>query len=519
MSVVVMMLPEAVANYLMSLVADTMRPFTLCAGHDWQVKQWWGEPLDVGLDGLTVGADIRDVAPFLVGQDSHQHVVLPMVSTNGSNVFHVHSLPGKSELYVLFLPAEQEHSALVGVQQTANEVKLMNHRQRQLVDELSAAKAKLEDRERELTLANEVKARFIAGMSHEFRTPLTAILGYSELIDDHTSVDTDVAAHSQSVGRAARHLLSMVDNILDQARLDDGEVLLSPTSVTVRDLVDDLAAIMAPLAAARVLGFGAYVANDVPDAILTDVVRLRQVLLNLLGNAVKFTEEGEVRLEVTWQNDELQMAVIDSGPGIAKDEQRAIFDEFKRGRGSESVRGVGLGLNIARRLMDVLGGTIEVASELGEGSRFLVTLPTEPVALVPVRPTPSGDPIGPASGAGARILVVEDDPDIIDLVQIILGRAEYDVAIAMNGRDAVEQVLESQPDLVLMDVNMPEMTGMEAARIMRERGVHCPIIALSASLGVDDRDGAIKAGYDTYLVKPIAANDLLAAIDLHLQST
>jgi len=240
------------------------------------------------------------------------------------------------------------------------------------------------------------------------------------------------------------------------------------------------------------------------------------VLLNLLGNAVKFTEAGSVRMEAGWQDGELAFRVTDTGPGIAADEQSHIFEEFQRGRNTDEVRGVGLGLNIASRLSELLGGRIELSSELGKGSEFTVFLPGSVAADAPV-PTTRAPKVARVPVGGSRILVAEDDPDIIDLVQIILGRANYDVSIAMNGRDAVERAVALKPDLVLMDVNMPTMTGMEAAAEMRRQGIGCPIIALSASLGADDRDGALEAGYDTYLVKPIARADLLAAIEDHLE--
>jgi signal transduction histidine kinase len=477
----------------------------------------WGDSDTPGFKPVAAGDDVRNAVPCLFGQRASDKFVLPMVELSDAHVFHVHNLPAGDVSFVLLLPADAERDSRRSLQQKANEVRLLNHRQQRLVEQLSAAKQKLEVRERELTRANDIKARFIAGMSHEFRTPLTAVLGYAELIDERAGDDADIAAHSRSVGRAARHLLSMVDNILDQARLEEGDVLVNNTVFDLRELIDDLASIMAPLAAARFLGFAAFVANDVPAKLNTDAVRLRQVLLNLLGNAVKFTDEGSVRMEADCHENELVFRVIDTGPGIPEEDQARIFEEFQRGRDSDQVRGVGLGLNIASRLSTLLGGRIEVQSQLGQGSEFCLYLPADiaadkqPEATIAVAPAHVSD-----SFEGSRILVAEDDPDIIDLVQIILGRANYDVSIAMNGREAVERALELKPDLVLMDVNMPMMTGMEAASEMRRQGIACPIIALSASLGADDRDGALEAGYDTYLVKPIARADLLAAIEQHL---
>lgn len=513
-----MAFPKLVQQYLDALLAEKIRPFTIRIDHNGALQTWWGDGKIAGLSQLEQGMDMRERVPCLEQLDTRSHTVLPFVVTGTDNVFHVHTVPNEDAAYVVFVPATEEWRQRREVQQTTNEVRLMNDRQRKLLNELSAAKRQLEDRERQLTRANEVKARFIAGMSHEFRTPLTAILGYAELILDHTDVDIEIVPHTEAIGRAARHLLSMVDNILDQARLEDGSVVVSTNAVNVRELVDDLAAIAAPLAAAKVLGFGAFVATDVPAFVLADVVRVRQILLNLLGNALKFTDSGEVRLEVDWHGGELVAAVTDSGPGIAPDERESIFEEFQRGSANEHVRGAGLGLNITKRLLELLDGSIELDSTVGKGSTFRVRLPAprarrkkDPDAARParmVRRHPRKD---------CRILVAEDDPDIIALVQIILGRANYKVSIAHNGVDAVERAKADLPDLVLMDISMPSLDGLGAVRQMRDAGLKCPIIALSASLGSADRDVAFEAGFDTYLVKPIAAADLLASIERHLE--
>lgn len=512
-----MSFPQVVQNYLAALLAEKIRPFTIMIDRDGRLRDWWGDGAPVGLTRLSEGMDVRDGAPFLHALDITEHVVLPFIVTGADSVFHVHGVPHDEGAYVVFVPATEEWQHQREIQQTTNEVRLMNDQQRKLLDELSKAKRDLEDRERQLTRANEVKARFIAGMSHEFRTPLTAILGYAELILDDDAEETEVVPHTEAIGRAARHLLSMVDNILDQARLEDGSVVVSTTAVNVRELVDDIAAIVAPLAAAKFLGFGAYVATNVPPYVLADVVRVRQVLLNLLGNAIKFTQAGEVRLEIDWDGRDLRAEVSDTGPGIVPEERESIFEEFQRGSGSEHVRGAGLGLNITRRLLEVLDGAIDVESTVGEGSTFSIHLPAPRArrqAEQDGQSTPSS--LRPRAPDGCRILVAEDDPDIIALVQIILGRANYTVSVAQNGLDAVEQVLANVPDLVLMDVSMPGLDGLGAARRMRDAGVACPIIALSASLGAADRDVAFQSGFDAYLVKPIAAADLLASIERHL---
>ncbi|MEO1575473.1 MAG: ATP-binding protein, partial [Pseudomonadota bacterium] len=356
-----MSLPAPVQDYLMSLLAQRQAPLTAEVDSEWRLLSLHGDEQLLG--ELTIGSDLRDALPFLHGQDAFDCFVLPMMNLDAERVFNIHGVPGDDRAYVLFLPADEEHNARRDLQQKANEVRLLNHRQKRLVEQLSVAKAALEARERDLVRANDIKARFIAGISHEFRTPLTAILGYAELIEEGTSAaseTSEVDAHIRSVSRAARHLLSMVDNILDQARLEDGQVVLNPQPIVLRDLVDDLTATLAPLAAARFLGFAAFVDPAVPTTVRTDGTRIRQILLNLLGNAIKFTEEGDVRLDIGWDDGTLTCTVTDTGPGIAEEDQQSIFDAFSRGRGSDQVRGVGLGLNITQRLCGLLGGRVEL---------------------------------------------------------------------------------------------------------------------------------------------------------------
>ena len=514
-----MSLPTPVSDYLLSLLAEKQAPLTAEVDLNWRLTALHGDTDGTGLPDLTPGSDLRNALPFLHGQDAGESFVLPMIELPERGVFNVHGVAAGTRVYILFLPADEERRMRRDLQQKANEVRLLNHRQKRLVEQLTATKSDLEAREHALVRANDIKARFIAGMSHEFRTPLTSILGYAELIEESTAqggADHVVDGQIRSVSRAARHLLSMVDNILDQARLEDGEVVLTPQATPLRELVDDLTAILAPLAAARFLGFAAFVDANVPESVLTDSVRVRQILLNLLGNAIKFTEQGQVRLEMSWDDGVLTCAVSDTGPGIAPSQQTRIFDAFARGEGSENVRGVGLGLNITQRLCALLGGNVSVQSALGEGSTFTVRLPMPAVELG-ARSAEERRHVATSRG-GAHILVAEDDPDIIELVQIILGRADYQVTVAMNGQDAVEQAIATPPDLVLMDVNMPLMNGLEAASAMRKAGLSCPIIALSASLGLADRDDAMLAGYDAYLLKPISQADLLAAIAGHLES-
>ncbi len=503
--------PERARAYLEALYAASLEPPMLAVARDGRVLAGWGDLTGAGVDRFDGGADVAAVAPWLHGVDLTAAAVLPDVEIGHGRVVDLHVVPDGERTLVMLVPADDAHAARRAAQQTANEVRLLNRRQRRLLADLEAANHAAER-------ANAVQSRFIAGMSHEFRTPLASVLGYTDLILDHPQDEQETTAYAAAIGRAARHLLSMVDNVLDQARLEEGGLVLHMAPVDVRRVTDDLAAIVAPLAADKLLGFGAYVATAVPDFVTTDVVRLRQILLNIVGNAIKFTTHGEVGLEIDWRDGVLTATVTDTGPGIAEEERERIFEAFRRGAQSSGTRGAGLGLNITRRLLELLGGDISLESELGRGSRFTLHIPApradyaEPVRASAEASDVAGDP------SFTRVLLAEDDVDIVDLMQIILGRAGHELTLAADGNEAVERAMTERPDIILMDVNMPGLDGLSAARILRDRGFAAPIVALTASLSVRDRGKALDAGCDGYLVKPIAATELLAAIERYTEA-
>ncbi|MEL7451101.1 MAG: response regulator, partial [Pseudomonadota bacterium] len=285
-----------------------------------------------------------------------------------------------------------------------------------------------------------------------------------------------------------------------------------------RRQVSDLAAILAPLAAEKGLSFAAFVASAVPEEVVMDDMRLRQILLNLLGNAVKFTETGFVHLDVDWRDGMLEAVVEDSGPGIGEADAVRIFEAYERAGEDTRKSGAGLGLSITQRLVELLGGSIRLDPRPGSGSRFLLSLPAaRAVGERPaVRPdTPPAD--GLLDRPSPRVLVAEDNEDIIVLVRMMLSRAGYDIMLATNGEQAVQLALDEAPDVILMDVNMPKLDGLSATRKLRERGFEPPVIALTASSDAQHRRRALAAGCDDYITKPLQMPELISALERHLR--
>ena len=364
--------------------------------------------------------------------------------------------------------------------------------------------------------ANRAKSNFLANMSHEVRTPLNAILGFADLLAEGTATPDEQKVHAETIRQASDHLLTMVNDLLDLSTLDAGQVTMEQVDVDAVRLLRDVAALLEPRAA----GKGIRMTCATPQGrviIKSDPLRLRQVLLNLIGNAVKFTELGGVTITMTPQDHPparklVRIEIADTGIGISPEKLTAIFKPFTQSDESMTRRfgGSGLGLAICQRLAAALGGAIEVHSQLGKGSVFTLVID----ALAGVRAsTPSGPTIDlkDTSPLNMSILYAEDGPDNQRLVSFLLRKAGAIVTLAENGRQAVDRIKGGEHfDLILMDMQMPEMDGYEATRDLRKSGYEIPIIALTAHALADDRGKCLMAGCDDFLTKPIDRELLVA---------
>jgi CheY-like chemotaxis protein len=355
---------------------------------------------------------------------------------------------------------------------------------------------------------------------------MTAVLGYTELLLAGEARGEERVEWGAAVRRNGADLLQLIDGILDISRVEAGQIELRRQPCRLRRLVEDAAAPIADAAREKGLEFNFEIDPSCPEVIETDAPRVRQVLANLLQNALKFTEHGSVSLWVGRDSaDTVCFAVRDTGIGIAAKDQEKIFAPFGQADSSHTRRygGVGLGLSISRRLAYMLDGSLKVSSDLGRGSEFRLTLPAPESARVDVRATDAGAapparrPAAPARAfPGARVLLAEDGLDNQRLVRAFLRPTEAQVAVVENGAQAVDQALaaldaERPFDLVLMDMQMPVMDGYEATRRLRTEGYPGPIVALTAHAMATDRARCIEAGCDDYLSKPV---DRAALLDL-----
>jgi signal transduction histidine kinase/CheY-like chemotaxis protein len=399
-------------------------------------------------------------------------------------------------------------------------------------EECARDRVELERSRLQAEAANRRKSEFLANMSHEIRTPMNGILGMTELALG-TTLDARQREYLGIVKNSAEALLSIVNDILDLSKIEAGKFTVERRPFALRPVLESAIHLMSPRARDKQLVLSWAVAPEVPEIVLGDPNRLRQILLNLLGNAVKFTERGSVDLAVglACEGDDcakLRFAVTDSGPGIAPEQQARVFDPYEQDEssGAHHKGGTGLGLSICRHLVELMDGSIGLTSEPGLGSRFWFTLPCRREERLPPPPPPAAlpPPEQPERRSRAsRVLLVEDHPANQKLALWLLQREGHQVTLAENGAEALTLMKALAFDIVLMDVQMPVMDGLEATRHIRalesERGdKHHPIIAMTAGAIVGDREKCLAAGMDDYLSKPIVAPLLLAKLGQWLGS-
>ncbi len=379
--------------------------------------------------------------------------------------------------------------------------------------------------------ASEAKSHFLANMSHEIRTPLTAILGYADLIADPRQTPEERIESIETIRRNGDHLLQVISDILDLSKIEAGRMVLESIPCSPVWVVEDVASAVRARASRKGLVLSIEYEGSIPQTITSDPTRLRQILLNLVSNAVKFTESGEVKIRVRLRGESaaprIEFEVADTGIGMSSIELERIFEPFSQGDESTARRfgGTGLGLAITRRLCELLGGEIRVESERESGSRFIVSHATGALGAR-VDDTPRERAAEPTETAETelvgRVLVAEDGPDNQRLVRTILSKAGLAVDIAENGRVALEMVrtaeLADAPyDAVVMDIQMPVMDGHAATRALRSAGFTRPILALTAHAMSTDRDRCLASGCDDVATKPIDRRALLALLAHHLE--
>ena len=457
------------------LIAEIDRPWGEWALESIQVGQPLPEPLSAVLDSAPTDVAVTHLSFIYLNDEVILDVYV--MGTGGGRKLILHDV-------------SEAHRAELKFQQKAYEVSLLAEKQAQL-------NRQIEDQRTELARANQAKSRFIASMSHEFRTPITSIMGYADRLAREPSANGSPAA----IQRASWHLLTLVENLLEQARQGEGAVHLNPGPIDIPTLLRDLRELFSHQALSKGLELVMATAPK-GAAIVNDELRLRQALINLLSNAVRYTREGRVELAVQIIGDRLEFAVSDTGPGIKSRDHERIFRPFER-LDAEEQTGAGLGLSITRQVVEAMGGVLKLDSEPGQGSTFRFSL-----SLAAEQSNASAMPFD-----GLKALLVEDDPDVSAIQELYLTDFGFQVDSAASLADGLALIGRSEYDVVVTDLFLDEDSGADLLRAVREAQPTCRTLLCSGTgtyAGWEKHFGSLA---DEFLLKPVQPENLRAALE------
>ena len=361
--------------------------------------------------------------------------------------------------------------------------------------------------------ANNAKSRYLAGLSHELRTPLNVLLGYAQLLSNDSQLPTHIKGPLLTMKRNGEHLNDLIEGILEVSKIEAGRLSVNREEIALHELLEQLLHMFQQQAQAKGLTFNYEVPRYLPNRVSGDKQRLRQILINLISNAIKFTEQGGVSLRVNYRNEVAHFVITDTGPGITPADQEKVFQPFERvDANSSAISGTGLGLTISRALAELMGGEITLQSEPGNGSQFHLRLLLPRLSKKDTAVSLEHKQIVGYEGTRRTILVVDDEFSQRQLMNDILSPLDFTVLTASSADDGMRLLAKYQIDLLLLDLNMPGVNGWQAARDIRQAGYQQPIIIVSANVRELDKVASARRNHNDYLVKPFMINQLLSKV-------
>jgi signal transduction histidine kinase len=519
-----MSIPLRLRRWLRQRLVGLARPCLIHLDRDCRVLSVAGDTEHYGLGDLMPGAEAVDYLPMLVGLDlaalrreNPAREFWPMMELSAGRYADVLLDADDDEVRILLTDVGEEHARRFAPQQQANERALLMRQLRVALGDLESARSQLADRNRELQTLDSAKGRFIAGLSHELRTPLSAVLGHADLLRERLDGGANDTTEAQGPGcdatadsvnairSAAEHLLSLVNNLLDHASLETGQLVMYPAPMDPARLCDDMRGMFESEASRRGMTFRVR-RQGLPARITTDATRLRQVIINLIGNALKYAGAGFVELLMEWREGRLFIAVADTGPGVPAAQRRRILQPFERAApadGERTERSIGLGLAISSALVRLLGGELGIGDRDGGGAVFSFSIDA---------PVPAGMRSVGVVQTATRVLLVEDAAELRALYKTLLEGVGFSVQAAGDAEAALGAFDHQQPEAIVIDLHLGDEDGTALVRRFRASGFRGRILVWSASDLRDDRERVLAAGADGYLVKPVPIAELREAL-------
>lgn len=498
---------EQLTSYIGKLHSTQAKPFFLLVTDEFRCVEWSGPATHYGFDSPSRGDDLSDKVLFLVGLEESEMPSLQLpfldIGYNGITA-QVHVVRMRDGWGLAFLDVTQEKDARHHYQQTAHQLQLLQSSQNRLLDYLTTAHTQLETQKGELEKNCQLKSHFVGRMSHEFRTPLSSILGFVDLARDDLSNPERLLSDLQAIERSSNYLLNLVDNLLDQAVLENGKLAIHPSACDLHALTEDLEQLFQPMAQQKGLRLAWWNGSNTPPRVWLDEIRLRQVIINLLTNAIKFTPDGSVTVSLSWHEDRLSVTVEDTGSGIPAEVAESIFEAFNQGQGGSKKRGAGLGLSISQEIVRRMGGTLQIGNITphGTAARFDVPAPAR---------SPSED--SSVSLKGVKLLLIEPDEDNRRLLNIYLESAGSELHHCKDFSCLQQSLSKFTPELILATVDKNgDSAGLNVQQV-RATGFQGDMIAITLSKNAGIHQRILQAGFKDVVTRPIRYNTLVETLN------